>query len=165
MTSKRSVGEFWKNVKPLLPCTNKGRNDDNIILIDNGKLVDDPASVFNKYFTTPLIEESILSMNENDYIDHPSVQLIKDQNFNLNFHFNPISSTYIYTLLQNVDVKKGGGPDGITPRIFKIAAPAIMEPITKLFNYCILSSSCCPLQMLLLFTNPMMKLLNKTIVP
>lgn len=86
LTSERSVGEFWKKVKSLLPSTSKGTNNDNIALIDNRKLVDEPASVLNEYFTTSLIEENILSTNQNDYIDHTRVQLIKDQNLNLNFH-------------------------------------------------------------------------------
>ena len=40
-------------------------------------------------------------------------------------------------ILSNLNVRKPAGPDGITPKLLKIAAPVIAKPMTKLFDYCI----------------------------
>ena len=39
-----------------------------------------------------------------------------------------------------MNVRKPAGPDGIPPKLLKIAAPVIAGLMTKLFNYCIDSS-------------------------
>ena len=48
-----------------------------------------------------------------------------------------INSEYLNDLLLTLDEKKSCGPDGISPKILKISAPAITVPLTKLFNHCI----------------------------
>ena len=40
-------------------------------------------------------------------------------------------------IFSNLIVRKPAGPDGIPPKLLKIAAPAIASPMTKLFNCCI----------------------------
>ena len=107
------------------------------MLIENGKLIKDPASVFNKHFTTSLVDKNTLSKNEDDFINHPSIISIKEKNFNLKFQFNPASTGYISDLLQSIDIKKSSGPDGVTPLLVKKASPVLVNNVTKLFDYCI----------------------------
>ena len=40
-------------------------------------------------------------------------------------------------ILSNLNVRKPAGPDGIPPKLLKIASPLIAGPMTKVFNYCI----------------------------
>lgn len=90
-TSHSTVGLFWKKMKPLLPNNNSTTIETNIHLIENGKLVADPSTVFNTFFTTPVIEETILNLSEQDFENHVSVQSIKKQCYDLNFSFQQVS--------------------------------------------------------------------------
>ena len=73
------------------------------------------------HFTTSLVHKDTLSKNEDDF---------KQKSFNLNFHFNPVSTDYISNLLQNIDVKKSCGPYGVTLLLVKKANSVIVEHIT-----------------------------------
>ena len=58
----------------LLPQTTNSNNDGSTIqLVENGSMISDASSVFNNYFTTPSVEESILNMSEQDFENHISV--------------------------------------------------------------------------------------------
>ena len=48
---------------------------------------------------------------------------------------------YVTELLRDLDEKKSCGPDGFPPKILKLSAPAIATSLTKLFNYCIATST------------------------
>jgi hypothetical protein len=136
-TQNSSTGLFWKKMKPLLP-TNKSNNDGTTIqLIENGLMITDPSSVFNNYFTTPSVEETILNLTEQDFENHVSVRAIKEQCHDLYFSFQQINMELVSNLLLNLNEKKASGPDGYQPKLLKASAPAIALPLTNLFNYCI----------------------------
>ena len=143
MSSRYSDGEFWKKLKPFLPRSkDKDTSSSNIVLSENGKLIKDSASVFNKHFTIFLVDKDTLSKNEGDFVNYPNIISIKEKkNFNLNFQFNPVSTDYISNLLQNIDVRKTSRPDGVTPLLVKKASPVIVNHTTKLFNHCISTST------------------------
>ena len=42
---KQKPGEFWKKLKPLLP-NNKPNTDSKLYLIEEGKIITKPASIF-----------------------------------------------------------------------------------------------------------------------
>jgi hypothetical protein len=48
--------------------------------------------------------------------------------------FSEIDEKYVTTQINKVNIKKATGKDGISPKIFKIAKPAIVKPITDLIN-------------------------------
>ena len=133
--NKHKPGEFWKKLKPLLPSSNSS-SDNSIHLKEGNKLITDPASVFNEYFCSPVIDQDALKLTE-DFSSHSSVMEILNQGVNLNFSFAVINSEYLNDLLLTLDEKKSCGPDGISPKILKISTPAIAVPLTKLFNHCI----------------------------
>ena len=58
----------------------------------------------------------------------------------LNFSFHSISAAYIESLLGKIKSNKSCGPDNITPKIFKLSAPALAVPMTNLLNHCIATS-------------------------
>ena len=139
-SSPGSVGLFWKKMKPLLPNRKPNAGADTIHLIEDGKVVSDPSSTFNEYISTPAIFEFELSLTMEDFENHPSVVLIRNKSFNLDFSFEPVMPAYVADLLIGLNVKKSCGPDGLSPKILEIAAPAIISPLTKLINFCIESA-------------------------
>ena len=54
----------------------------------------------------------------------------------LAFSFEHVSLSYVADILVRLDAKKCTGPDGLSPKILRIAASGIAAPLTKLFNYC-----------------------------
>ena len=78
-SSPGSVGLFWKKMKPLLPNRKPNAGADTIHLIEDGKVVSDPSSTFNEYFSTPVIFEFELSLTMEDFENHPSVVLIRNK--------------------------------------------------------------------------------------
>ena len=124
-------------MKPLLPSKKSNYCTDSVHLIEDGEVVSDPCAVFNEYFTNPVINKSVLSVPEEDFVSHQSVVLIRNKSFDLDFLFDPICDKQITDLLIKLDVKKSCGPDGFSPKLLQIAAPAIAAPLAKLFNCCI----------------------------
>ena len=100
-------------------------------------MITDPAFGFNEYFSSPVIDQDALKLTEDHFSSHSSVMKILNQQVNLNFFFAVINSEYLKDLLLTLDEKKSCGPDGISPKILKISAPAIAIPLTKLLNHCI----------------------------
>lgn len=90
-------GGFWKRMKSLLPYTGQGTSQQDIQLLENGKVVMEPSNFFNAFFSTPVLDQSVLALTEDDCRAHPSVTSILSNEFNLNFSFCPVSSSYIET--------------------------------------------------------------------
>ena len=127
-------------MKPLLSC-NKTRNDGNIQLLENGNIIKEPSTLFNNYFSKPIISQAALKPAVDDFKDHPSINKIKIHAPALEFSFQPVSCKYLTTLQNSVNSKKSCGPDGISPRLLKLSTPSIAAPLTRLINLCIMSST------------------------
>ena len=125
-----------------------------LTLYENDRIVNDDEDVcdiFNNHFATcansigvsePLIDsDNILDIVES-FKGHVSIQAIKN-NPNVDstkiFEFKPIDSAYIEKQLAGVCAKKSTGVDTIPPRLVKISAPIIGQPLTKLINTSIAS--------------------------
>ena len=83
-------GEFWKKLKPLLPNNTDGAN--NIHLLDKGKLISNPSTAVNDFFVNPRIQESVLSLTEDDFDNHPSITTIWSKWYQLDFAFMEITT-------------------------------------------------------------------------
>ena len=139
-SSNNSSGLFWKRMRPLLPNTKLTDNSNTIHLIEGGAFVPDPSALFNKYFTTPSIDECLLQLSVDDFMNHPSVLTIKNSAQKLDFSFEPVSISRVAESLANLNIRKSAGPDGLSPKLLKLSVPVIAGPLTKLFNRCIISS-------------------------
>ena len=109
----------------------------SICLLENGRIVPDTSTSLNEYFTSPTINESVLTFSVDELSGLASVVNIKTKAPRINFYFHPVSMTRVSEILSNLNVRKPAGPDGIPPKLLKIAAPVIAGPMAKLFNYCI----------------------------
>lgn len=75
----------------------------------------------------------------NDFIDHPSVQLIvkNEENSPEVFVFELVNETEVRTVLESLDVKNATGGDGTPARVLKISAKVTALPLCTLSNSCI----------------------------
>ena len=125
-------GGLWKQLKPLLPSSGLD-NSDEIFIIDDGVVVNEPSNLFNEYFSTPALSQDALDLSLEKFSNHPSITSISSQNFS--FSFQPVSAENIGKLLSELKINKSCGPDNIPPKILKLSASAIKEPLPKLINY------------------------------
>ena len=75
----------------------------------------------------------------NDFIDHPSVQLIvkNEENSPEVFVFERVNETEVRTVLESLDVKNATGGDGTPAWVLKISAKVTTLPLCTLINSCI----------------------------
>lgn len=135
-TSEWAVSSFWKKMKLLLLGDKACSDTYSTSLIDNGQIIPDPARAFNEYFSTPVIEDSVIERIIQEFESHLSVALIRGKHDDLAFSFQHVSQSYVAYILVPLDANKSTGPDGLSPKTLRIAAPGIATPCTKLFNYC-----------------------------
>ena len=83
------------------------------------------------------IDESVLAYSVDEFSSHASIINIETKAYRINFYFHPRSVARVSKIISNLNVRKPAGPDGIPPKVPKIAAPVIAGPMTKPFNYCI----------------------------
>ena len=150
---------FWNFIKPFM--TNKGMIDcNNITLIEGKNVITDEYKIsqtFNKHYII-IVEKScgkkpnkigttLGSLNDSDVIDriiksyqnHPSVLKINNKfgsDF-ISFDFKQVKPPEVKRLLKEIDIKKAVGVDTIPPKLIKIGADIIAEPLTKAINCCL----------------------------
>ena len=144
---------FWNFIKPFM--TNK-----DITLIDGKNVITDEyelSQIFNKHYIN-IVEKScgnkpnkigttLEFLNDSDVIEriiksyqnHPSVLKIKNKfGSDLNsFDFQQIKAPEVKKLLKEIDIKKAVGVDTIPPKLIKIGADIIAEPLTQAINCCL----------------------------
>ena len=150
---------FWNFLKPFM--TNKGMVASNdITLIDWKNFITDEYEIsqtFNKRYIN-IVEKSsgnqpnkigttLGFLNDSDVIDRnitsyqndPSMLKIKNKfGSDINsFDFQQMKATEVKKLLREIDVKKAVGVDTITPKLIKIGADIIAEPLTQAIDCCL----------------------------
>ena len=98
-TSQGAVSSFWKKMKPLLPGDRACSDTYSISLIDDGRLIPDPARAFNEYFNSPVIEDSVIERTIQEFESHLSVALIRGKHDDLAFSFEHVSQSYIADII------------------------------------------------------------------
>ena len=64
-----------------------------------------------------------------------SVKLLADRDTLVTFNFMPVSSSYVSTILHNLDSKKAVGVDCISSCLLHLSAPSIVNEITWLIHF------------------------------
>ena len=150
---------FWNFIKPFMTNKDMIANRD-ITLIDGKNVITDEyelSQIFNKHYIN-IFEKScrnksnkigttLGSLKDSDVIDriitsyqnHPRVLKIKNKfGSDLNsFDFQQIKAPEVKKLLKEIDIKKGVGVDTIPPKLIKIGADIIAEPLTQAINCCL----------------------------
>ena len=150
---------FWNFIKPFM--ANKGMiANKDITLIDDKNVITDEhelSQIFNKHYIK-IAEKScgnkpnkigtiLGSLNDSDVIDriiksyqnHPSVLKIKNKFGSdlSSFDFQQIKAPEVKKLLKEIDIKKAVGVDTIPPKLIKIRAVIVAEPLTQAINCCL----------------------------
>ena len=142
--------KFWKTIKPFF--SNKGLNANNMILIEDNKIVREEeiiANIMNNYFTNIVTHlklkptktdpkanlESIIDTFQN----HKSVQRIKLANFysESSLKFNSVSKLGVKKEILNLSSKKATRKGGIPAKILKNSINAYLSELTVLINNCL----------------------------
>ena len=122
-TNPNSGKKWWKTVKVFMNKHNGSSYPP--MLIDNQIISDNTAKAeaFNNFFLSHMNLDGLSA--EPDTNGNP-----------IGSHIDNICVTEseVLDLLNNIDTSKATGPDGVTPRLLKEAAPVIYKPLTKLFQ-------------------------------
>lgn len=125
-----SPKRWWNITKSLLGFT-KNSNIPTLIRSDNSLANDDKAkaSTLNEFFlTNSTIDTTNARLPQPNLLTQNSLDTIQ------------LNDDDVLQLLNSVDTSKATGPDNISPKMLKEAAPSIARPLTRLFN---LSLSTC----------------------
>ena len=100
--------------------------------------------------------ENVFDMYEN----HESVKQIREHtNIDCQFNFTDVSVVEVKVLLQDIDSSKASGYDNVPPKLVKVAAAELAQPISSLINRSI-SLSCFPHELKKSETSPLYKSLD-----
>ena len=131
---------FWNFIKPFMTNKDMIPNKD-ITLIDGKNVITDEyelSQIFIKHYIN-IAEKScenkpnkigttLGSLNDSDVID----RIIMNNN-----DFQQIKAPEVKKLLKEIDIKKAVGVDTIPPKLIKIGADIIAEPLTQAINCCL----------------------------
>ena len=114
-------GDFWKTIKPFF--SKKGSSGEHkCVLNESDKFINDQKEVanhFNNFFST--VAENIGKDTVYDPSDHPSLIEIKKQNDCTNkFVFEKVTTDEVEKIMNNINIKKAIGADGISAKIKKV---------------------------------------------
>ena len=128
-------GDFWKTIMPFF--SKKGSSgEQKIVLNESDKIVNDQKEVanhFNNLFST--VAENIGKDTVYDPSDHPSLKEIKKQNDCTNkFVFEKVTTDKVEKIINNINIKKATGADGIPAKIIKCSKSIIAPQITSILN-------------------------------
>ena len=153
---------FRKFIKPFMPNKAMVASND-ITLIDGKNVITDEYEIsqtFNKHYINTInsVEKScgnkpykigttLGCLNDSDvigriirlYQNYSMVLKIKNKFVSdLNsFDFQQIKAPEVRKLLKEIDVEKALGVDTIPPKLIKISADIIAEPLTQVINCCL----------------------------
>jgi hypothetical protein len=128
-------GDFWKTIKPFF--SKKGSSgEQTIVFNESDKIVNDQKEVanhFNNFFST--VAENIGKYTVYDPSVHPSLIEIKKQNDCTNtFVFEKVTTDKVEKIMNNINIKKATGADGIPAKIIKCSKSIIAPQITSILN-------------------------------
>ena len=124
------VNKNWKIIKKLLP--NK-KNETDIKITVNNELITDVNKIVNTL--NEEFNNVSLRLQSNTQSRNSDVNSMKSLPNNVrDFKFKEISNEFVRNELRNIDCKKAVGLDGLHPKLLKIAAEFISEPLAFLYN-------------------------------
>ena len=142
-----SPKDFWRCVKPFM--SNSTRDQGNIILNENGRIVNsasEVSSLLNDFFAnvaSNIGPEDAIPCDDPDWLttvlakhgNHPSVQAIREANNDSDcFSFSHVTDACVRRKLQQVNPEKATGYDGIPPKLVKCADSNFAAVLANIFN-------------------------------
>ena len=150
------VNKNWKILKNLIPS--KCSNTDYKIII-NGDIITDSSKIVNILNETfndvsERLKDSTSTRNSDCNPDVNTMNTLFKSN--KEFKFKEIPVDFVKSELLSIDCKKATGMDGLHPKLLKLAADYISEPLTFIFN-CSLKTSHIPMDFKMARVTPIHK--------
>ena len=141
-----SESSFWKTIRPFLTDKSKSNNQNSIILLHEGNLIQDAGAVceiFNDYLANIFTDIPSVSKGMQNQDEHVSVNLIKSKMKDkmTTFDFQTVSEEKVLNSLKKIDPKKATGPDAFPPKLLRAGAEALCPSLTNLINKSIQTST------------------------
>ena len=83
----------------------------------------------------------MISLTENEFNNHSSVQMIETMYSNSSFQFKHIYTKDVEDLFENLNPRKSCSDTGLIPKLMKKVAEGIAPSVTNLYNRCIENNS------------------------
>ena len=114
--------------------------------------------------THSLEDDIVINEIVQHYSNHPGILKIRE---NFDNSQTVLTTSEIYKILKNIDDKKATGTDKIPPKLVKISAEVLSQPLVDAFNNSISKEFFLTKQKLHLFPlltdNPMIKIKSQTL--
>ena len=129
---KTNLKHAWQTINDIL-----GRNNNQSIIHEikySGKSVtsnEELKEIFYEYFTN--IGPKLAQTTEHDSACNFEDFFTKRESVN-EFSFEAVNELLVYTLIMKLPISKSVRLDKISTKLLQIAAPAITQPLTKIFN-------------------------------
>ena len=144
---KSKPHDFLDTFRPFLnnetidanPIFLKNKHEDGII--ENQRQV---AEILANYFSTIASDiggNHVMSLTENEFNNHSSVQMIETIYSNSSFQFKHINTKDVQDLFENLNPRKSCSDTGLMPKLMKKVAEGIAPSVTNLYNRCIETSN------------------------
>ena len=130
----RNSKKIWSGINAIIN-KRKLKNGNNIYLSENNTIITDQKKVsncFNDFYTSiasTLVDK--LPKPKTKYQDY-----LKQRNRNC-ITMDRIQPEELMKLLNNLDITKSSDIYDFSPKLLKIAAPAVCLPLTIIFNQCL----------------------------
>ena len=123
--------------------TKRSQTNDIVLQDDVSNLTSDKARIaqlFNDYFTNVAasIYEPDVQHFGNDFMNHPSISLIKNHICTADspaFNFSSVHPGFVSDIILALSTSKAMGHDNIPIRLIKDGLNAIATPLTNLFSF------------------------------
>ena len=83
----------------------------------------------------------LISLTENEFNNHSSVQMIETIYRNSSFQFKHINTKDVQDLFENLNPRKSCRDTGLMPKLMKKVAEGVAPSVTNLYNRCIENSN------------------------
>ena len=144
---KSKPHDFFNTFRPFL---NNKTKDANPIFLKNKHedgIIEDQrqvAETLTNYFSTIASDiggNHVISLTDNEFNNHSSVQMIETIHSNSSFQFKHINTKDVHDLFENLNPRKSCSDTGLMPKLMKKVAEGIAPSVTNLYNRCIENSN------------------------
>ena len=128
--------KIWSYLKEITPKQSRVLPSSVEVNGSDCSAADQIADAFNDYFVNcakkvtehlPAIAPNVYPMDADHALEDTSV-----------FNLTPVSPAFVKKTITNMNANKSTGDDQISCRLLKIAMPAILHPLTKIINLCLI---------------------------
>ena len=135
----KNIKKVWQGIKDLVNIKTKNLNTPTSIEINNS-VTTDPKIIcnsFNDYFVN--IADDILNTRKfngkkcfTEYLNNP----IADS-----FVYYACDESEVYILINQLNISKASGPNGIPTKILQMISKEISSPLSKIFNIAVMTGT------------------------